>query len=85
MKAKFVGRFLHREYNDTIVDLEYEYRGQRYTIHENLNKGNEPLSWQHKSEQGRIDRIIERENVPKYENTISVDDTLKELFAYWDG
>lgn len=85
MKAKFISRYPHRECKDFIIDLEYEYRGHRYTVQENLSRGNEPLSWQHKSEQDRIDSIIEMENRPKQENEASVDEALKELFDYWDN
>ena len=55
MKAKYIGK----SYDKQFVYLEYEYRGKRYTVYENRAKGNEPLSWQHKSEQARIDRILD--------------------------
>ena len=46
--------------------LVYRYRGHEYTVYENRAKGNEPLSWQHKSEQARIDRLVEDwESKPK--------------------
>ena len=57
MKAKYIGKHCGRGYDRDSIYLEYEYRGMTYTVHENRAKGNEPLSWQHKTEQDRIDRI----------------------------
>ena len=59
MKAKFIDKWYGTGYDRNMVYLEYEYRGERYTVTENMAKGNEPLAWQHKSEQARIDRIID--------------------------
>lgn len=59
MKARFVGKWYGTGYNRNIVYLEYEYRGERYTVTENMAKGNEPLSWQHKAEQDRIDKMLD--------------------------
>lgn len=61
MKAKYIGKFVDTSFSQYIVNLEYEYRGHRYTVYENKNKGSEPLSWQHANEQGRIDRLIDLE------------------------
>ena len=61
MKAKYSGKFVDTIFGQYIVNLEYEYRGHRYTVCENRHKGNEPLAWQHRSEQDRIDRLIETE------------------------
>lgn len=86
MKAKFISKYSHREYNNLIIELEYEYRGYRYIITENKTKGNEPLSWQHKNEQARIDHIIEMEN--KKENlesqSSSIDEAINKLFEEWE-
>lgn len=60
-KAKFLNRYEYRNFNDDIVELEYEYRGHKYTVEENRRKGNEPLSWQHRNAQARIDSMIEME------------------------
>ncbi|WP_298535712.1 hypothetical protein [uncultured Methanobrevibacter sp.] len=59
MKAKFIKKYHRREFSRDIVELEYEYRGIRYLVFEDRAKGNEPLSWQHKSEQARINRILD--------------------------
>ncbi len=71
MKAKFVAKYYGRGYEKDYVFLEYEYRGHTYTVYENRAKGNEPLSWQHKSEQARIDEIIRQQNLPKDPNAES--------------
>lgn len=59
MRAKFIDKWYGTGFDRNMVYLEYEYRGERYTVTENMAKGNEPLVWQHKSEQARIDRIID--------------------------
>lgn len=60
MKAKFIGKYYGTGYDRNCVYLEYEYRGMTYTVMENSAKGNEPLSWQHKTEQSRIDAILDQ-------------------------
>ncbi len=70
-KAKFVAIYYGRGYEKDYVFLEYEYRGHTYTVYENRARGNEPLSWQHKSEQARIDKLIEIQNMPKDPNAES--------------
>ena len=64
-KAKFVRKYYGKGYDRDFVFLDYEYRGYEYTVEENRAKGNIPLSWQHRSEQARIDRLIDEENNPK--------------------
>ena len=59
MKAKFIGKRYGTGYERDYIFLEYEYRGRRYEVYENRAKGNEPLSWQHKAEQLRIDKIVD--------------------------
>lgn len=59
MKSKFVKKHKGTGFNRDITYLEYEYRGMTYTVCESNTKGNEPLSWQHKAEQNRIDAIID--------------------------
>lgn len=61
-KATFVGKHYGIGFEKGMVFLEYEYRGMRYEVYENRGKGNEPLSWQHRSAQDRIDRIIATES-----------------------
>jgi hypothetical protein len=61
MKAKFVGKYYGTGFDRDYVYLEYEYRGRKYEVYENRAKGNEPLSWQHKNAQARIDDEIETE------------------------
>lgn len=58
-KAKYIGKYYGTGYDRNNVYLEYEYRGMTYTVMENRAKGNEPLSWQHQSEQSRIDMILD--------------------------
>lgn len=85
MKAKFIGAYRRREWNRSITELEYEYRGHRYTVMEDRSKGNEPLAWQHRTEQDRIDSLIEVDSRPKTESGISVDESLTELFNFWES
>lgn len=59
MKAKFISKHYGTGYDRGYVYLEYEYRGMTYTVYENRAKGNEPLAWQHKNEQARIDKILD--------------------------
>ena len=65
MKAKFIRKYYGTGFDRDFVYLVYEYRGHEYTVYENRAKGNEPLSWQHKTEQAQIDAIIEAESRPK--------------------
>lgn len=81
MKAKFIGKHTDTSFGQFIVYLEYEYRGHRYTVYENRCKGNEPLAWQHRSQQDWIDRIIESEK-PKSDSQPV--DALEEIFALLD-
>lgn len=57
-KAKYIGRCADK-YDRDSVELEYEYRGETYYVHIHNTKGNEPLAWQHKNAQSRIDNLIE--------------------------
>ena len=59
MKPKYIGKWCGTGYDRNTVYLEYEYREERYTVTENMAKGNEPLSWQHKAEQDRIDKKLD--------------------------
>ena len=78
-KAKYIGKSYGTGFDRDFVYLEYEYRGYRYEVYENRAKGNEPLSWQHKSEQSRIDRIIEqKENNKKQKDAKPID--MDEIF-----
>lgn len=64
MRAVFKGKYYGSGYDKHMVYLEYEYRGERYTVCENRAKGNEPLSWQHRTEQARIDSILDCKTSP---------------------
>ena len=64
-KAEFVRKYHGRGFDRDRVYLVYRYRGREYTVCENLAKGNEPLSWQHRAAQDRIDRVIRLENLPR--------------------
>ena len=55
MKAEYVSRYQQRD----DIYLTYKYRGMQYEVHENRVRGNETLSWQHRSEQDRIDRVLD--------------------------
>lgn len=75
-KATFKEKHCGRRYDAHNVYLVYEYRGYEYTVCENWAKGNEPLAWQHRAEQNRIDRLTERGGRPmepvepcRYEDT----------------
>ena len=59
MKAKFIRKYNGTGYDRNNTYLEYQYRGMTYTIMESKSKGNEPLAWQHKAEQARIDMILD--------------------------
>ncbi len=59
MKAKFVRKYYGTGFDRNMVYMDYEYRGQVYTVFENRSKGSEPLAWQHRNEQNRIDAILD--------------------------
>ena len=84
MKAKFIGKYTDTSFGQFIIHLEYEYRGHRYTVYENRRTGNEPLSWQHRSQQDYIDRLIEIESKPS--NWVGKPIDLDEIWAImgWD-
>lgn len=61
MKAKYLGiAWTERANGYKRNVLEYEYRGYKYQVTDYGWQG-EPLLWQHKNEQARIDEIIEKE------------------------
>lgn len=74
-----------------MVYLDYMYRGHEYTVYENLAQGNEPLAWQHRDEQSRIDQLIEQKEREKnakpkpsrYENTAQY--AIDQLYNFLDG
>lgn len=90
-KAKFVRKYYGRGYDAHMVYIDYEYRGHEYTVCENRAKGNAPLSWQHRSEQARIDQLIEQEERNKnakqepcrYEDTAQY--ALDQLYNFLNG
>lgn len=79
MKAKYIGKYYGTGYNRHMIYFEYEYRGYTYTIYKNTAKGNEPLNWQHKAEQARIDKIIEEKEKQKQYTKEEVEKAQKEL------
>ncbi len=85
-KAKFKGKWCSRDFGNEYVNLEYEYRGHTYVVYENRTKGNEPLAWQHKNEQARIDNEIELEEKLKKSNYVGepAQKALDRLFEYWE-
>ena len=87
MKAKFICKYIDK-YQKDILYLEYEYRGHTYSVYQNISKGNEPLSWQHRYEQDRIDRLIdmeEKQTNQDSKNSVSVEQSINELFEYWEN
>lgn len=91
MKAKYIGKYNGTGYNRHMIFLEYEYRGYTYTVYENTAKGNEPLGWQHKAEQARIDKIIkakeQEKNITKEEiekAQAKLKNAIDLLFMIWE-
>lgn len=90
-KATFIGKYHGHGYDAHMVYLVYSYRGHEYTVGENLAQGNEPLAWQHRDEQDRIDRLIEQEEREKnakpkpwrYEDTAQY--AIHQLLNFLDG
>lgn len=83
MKAQFVAKHYGKGYDRDMVYLEYEYRGHRYEVYENRAKGNEPLSWQHRNEQARIDSLIDMANANNSGNNPIDMDEIWQLLG-WD-
>lgn len=79
MKARYIGKYNGTGYNRHMVYLEYEYRGYTYTVYENTAKGNEPLGWQHRAEQARIDSIIKAKEQEKNITKEEIEKAQKEL------
>ena len=90
-KATFIRKYYGSGYDAHMVYLDYSYRGNEYTVCENRAKGNAPLSWQHGSEQARIDQLIEQEERDKnakykpYRYEDSPQYAIDQLCRYWDG
>ena len=79
-KAKYIGRCADK-YDRDSVELEYEYRGETYWVHIHNTKGNEPLAWQHRSEQARIDKELElREKIKENHEPIETDEDWLDYF-----
>lgn len=79
MEAKYIGKYYGTGYDRHMIYLEYEYKGRTYTVYINTAKGNEPLNWQHKAEQARIDKIIEEEEKQKQYTKEEIEKAQKEL------
>lgn len=84
MKAKFISKSYGTGFNKDYIYLEYEYKGRRYEVYEHRTKGNEPLSWQHKNAQSRIDREIELEEKQSHhkQQVETVQESLDKFFEY---
>ena len=79
-KAKYIGRCADK-YDRDSVELEYEYRGETYWVHIHNTKGNEPLAWQHRNEQARIDKELElREKIKENHEPIETDEDCLDYF-----
>ena len=84
-KAKFISKSRVSGFDRDSVYLEYEYRGKTYTVYENLAKGNEPLSWQHRSAQAAIDRDIEvEEKLKKFNESGKAESWETGFNLFWD-
>lgn len=85
-KAKFLFKARERKFNEDFTFYFWEYRGYKYTTYINHNKGNEPLQWQHKSEQDRIDGIIEQKEKQAKEQEKQTDysDVWNDLDLLWE-
>lgn len=79
MKAKYKGKYRGTGFNRHMLYLEYEYKGYTYTVYENTAKGNEPLGWQHRAEQARIDNIIKAKEQEKNITKEEIEKAQKEL------
>ena len=82
-KAKYIGRYSDK-YDRDSVTLEYKYRNETYAVYVNNTKGNEPLSWQHKNAQARIDHEIELKEKYKQadkQEHMSFDESLEYFFS----
>lgn len=81
MKAKFIEKYFDNEHHPILI---YEYKGFKYEVIDYGWKGGEPLNWQHRNEQTRIDAEIERmenrENSPK----IEIESAEKGLEMFWE-
>lgn len=86
MRAKFINKYYGTGFDGDYVYLEYEYRGRKYEVYENRAKGNEPLSWQHKNAQARIDAEIEGEEKRSQnkEQIETVEESLNYFFKMLD-
>ena len=79
MKAKYIDKYYGTGYNRHMIYFEYEYRGYTYTVYENTAKGNEPLNWQHRAEQARIDSIIKAKEKQKQFTQEEIEKAQKDL------
>ena len=58
-----MAKFVKKEYTlEGFPILTYLYRGKQYKVIDYGWHGGEPLSWQHKNEQAKIDKEIELES-----------------------
>lgn len=95
--AKFLGSYKHNEYGKCIIELEYEYKGHKYSIEDNRSQGSMPLYMQHKLAQDNIDSEIEKEKLYKEQykkceelenagiHRETIDEALNKLFGYWES
>lgn len=95
--AKFLGSYKYNEYGKCIVELEYEYRGHKYTLEDNKSQGSMPLYMQHRIAQDRIDAEIEKEKLYEEQDKKckelekfgihkeTVDEAFDKLWAYWES
>ena len=87
MEAQFIRKYYGTGFDKNYIYYDYEYRGHEYTVYVCSTKGNEPLSWQHKNEQARIDNLIELEQKQKENDTniMPADKAIDKLFGFWEG
>ena len=85
-KAKFLRKYYGSGYDRAFVYWDYEYHGHEYTVELNRAKGSEPLAWQHRNAQDRIDSMIEYEERHKEaeKNGYKFEDAQAALDAFLD-
>jgi len=82
-RAKLISR--HRNLENKGTDLVYSYRGHEYMITAYGWGGcSDTLAQQHRTEQHRIDQIIEQENRPQPEGP-TVDEVMDAWLAYMNS
>ena len=85
-RAKFITAYPMSRYDDRTQMLEYEYRGQRYTITKFYydEPADGSLWYQHKEMQEKIDDMLDNPK-PKYDGGEPAEIGINKFFAYMEG